>query len=223
MNLVSRTCLQKLPKLTSIAIIDGALPIETPLLFNFLKLFPNLRSLKLDAFENARYEFDEEELGFVRKENDQTKNEEVPEEEKLVIPELSIGRGDFWRIFSIDRLEKLSVSSSMLDSDEDVATFCGVIERCQRLEQLEVEIFAKDSTFSPPLLRLPEVLPQLKQFNLNMWDATMEKVVNLARQYPSIGKYAKRLEIHLSEPTGDLIALLSLKLGWLKSRCSANV
>jgi len=116
---VSRICLQKLPKLTSIDIIDLAL--EPTVLFDFLKLFPHLRLVKVCTFDNSRDEDDKA----------------VPEEKKLVVSELSLDRGDFWRIFRVDHLKKLEISVCMFITEENVNTFCGVVGRGQRLEFLE--------------------------------------------------------------------------------------
>jgi len=183
MNLVSRNvCLQNLPKLTSIVITDGHL--QRAELFGFLKQLPNVCSVKVGEFQNGQ---------------------DVPEEEKLVVSELGLNRGDFWRIFRVDQLRKLVVSRNMLRSDADVTMFCSIVERCQRLEELQVEVNAEHSSFFPPLLRLPSVLPQLKQFNLNMWYVSARHVMQIVRQYPSIGRYTKRLKMQNSEPTRDLI------------------
>jgi len=183
-NLASRMCLLKLPKLTSIDIFDGLL--KTSVLFDFLKLLPHLRSVNVASFENSRDEDDEA----------------VPEEKKLVVSELSLQGGDFWRIFRVDHLKKLEVSLSMFTSDEDVTTFCGVVERCQRLEHLEMNIYMEGSSFPPSLLRLTEVLPHLKQFNLNLQNLSFENVTRMVNQYPSLGKFVKKLTIYhwASEP-----------------------
>jgi len=210
LNSVSQICLQKLPKLTSIVISDGLL--KTSVLFDFLKLFPNLRSVKVGKFENVRDEDDQEsdledddgEPENVREENDaELEVGDMPEEEKLVVPELSLDRGDFWRMFRVDRLEKLAVSNIMIGTEEEVNAFCGVVEQCRRLEQLEVEIFADMSTLFPPLLRLAEVLPNLHKFTLNMWEcSTMENVTLLAQKYPILRQCVKKLTLFDLEPKG---------------------
>jgi len=115
LNSVSRMCLQKLSKLTSVVIGDYSL--ETTVLFNFLKQFPNLHSVKAVDFNNAPDEDDEQ----------------VSEEEKILVSELSVNSGDFWRIFRVDHLKKLEISSNILAWEAAVDTFCGVVERCQRL------------------------------------------------------------------------------------------
>jgi len=192
LNLASRTCLQKLPKLTSIVIIDGLL--KTADLFGFLLSLPILRSAKVGKFENPRDE-----------NGNELENENVTEEEKITVSELSLDRGDFWRIFRVDRLKKVAISSSMFRTKKDVNTFCCVVARCQRLEQLEVEICAKYCCVFPSLLRLPAILPNLKQFTLNLQGGSMDKVALIARQYPSIRKYLQTLEITHSKPAGDWI------------------
>jgi len=184
---MNQMCLERLPHLSSIVIADRAL--ITSILFDFLKLFPNLLSVKVSHFANA---WDDD-------------DKDLPEEEKLVVSDLSFDCGDFWRIFRVDRLEKLAVSFSKYTSEEDVTTFCGVVERCQRLEQLVVEIYTDDSSLFPPLLRLAEVLPHLKPFNLNLRASSIESVAQIARRYPSVEKFVKKLTICDPEPTGDRI------------------
>jgi len=184
-NSVSRICLQKLPKLTSIDIIDLAL--EPTVLFDFLKLLPHLRLVKVCIFDNSRHEDDKA----------------VPEEKKLVVSELSLDRGDFWRIFRVDHLKKLEISVCMFITKENINTFFGVVGRGQRLEFLEVDIFVDNNKFFPPLLRLAEVLPHLKQVNFNLHTLSIESVAQIARQYPSFGKFVKKLTTYDPEPTGD--------------------
>jgi len=197
LNSVSRICLQKLPKLTSIVIMDETLTSTD--IFDFLKQLPKLRSVKVGSFDNDN----------VRQENGaQFENKNLTEEEKLVVSELSLDYGDFWRIFRIDHLKKLEVSVCMLalEKDEDFTTFCGVVECCQRLEQLDLEISADYITRFPSLLRLPGVLPNFKQLNLNLYTST-ENVPQIVRQYPSVEKFIKKLGIYQwePEPTGDRI------------------
>jgi len=119
-NLVSRTCLQKLPKLTSIVIsteTDASLnPAD---LLHFLKALPNLRSVQVDGCVDE--EHPAETGAQLEKEAD------MPEEEKVVVSELIWEEGDFWRIFRVDRLRKLSVSCNMLVFPDMSNTFCRVI------------------------------------------------------------------------------------------------
>jgi len=190
LNLVSQVCLQKLHKLTRIVISDETL--KSAVLYNFLKQFSNLWSVKAVDVEDDRDE-------------DDVADENVPEEEKLVVSELSLLCGDFWRIFRVDHLSKLVFSTCMFVSEEDVNTFCGVVERCQRLEQLEVGIFGpENSKYLPPLLRLAEVLSHPKQFSLNMQHFSVENWALIARQYPSVGKYTRKLDITGADPAGNI-------------------
>jgi len=189
LNLVSQVCLQKLHKLTRIVISDETL--KSAVLFNFLKQFPNLWSVKAEDVDDDRDE-------------DDVEDENVPEEEKLVVSELNLYCGDFWRIFCVDHLSKLEYSTSMFVSEEDVNTFCGVVERCQRLEQLEVEVFGPEgSKYLPPLLRLAEVMPHPKQSSLNMEYFSVENWALIARQYPSVGKYTRKLHVTGADPAGN--------------------
>jgi len=183
---VSRICLQKLPSLTNIGIMDDA--VDASVHFNLLKLLPNLRSV---TFLDVHNDWDED-------------NDDVPPEaEKLFVSELSLYCGDFWRIFRVDHLKKLAILICVYESEEDVNRFCGVLERCQRLEQLELEVMARNTEFFQPVVRVAESLPHLKQFNLNLCTSSTEDVARIARQYQCLGKYTKKARIILSEPAGD--------------------
>jgi len=70
---------------------------------------------------------------------------------------------------------------------------------------LEVEFDALHISLFPHVLRLvhlAERLPHLRQLTLNPWGVFMKDVAMFARQYPSIGKYAKKLRMVESEPEG---------------------
>jgi len=193
-KLVSQMSLQKLPKLTSIVATDCVL--DPIVLFDLLKALPNLRSVKVYGFI-----YDETSSG----EETGAENEGRPEEEKVVVSELSWEEGDFWRIFRADRLEKLSVSIHMLGSITTDDAFFNVVGRCQLLEHLEVEIDASCDHYLQPLMRLTDVLPRLQQLsiNLNCDFENLEDVTRMLRQNPSVGKYVKKLFISDPEPAGD--------------------
>jgi len=189
LNFVSRMCLKRLPLLTSIVLSDCSL--ERLVIWDFLKHFPNLRSVIVGGLENAPAE----------------NGDLMPDEEKLVVSELSLDRTDFWRIFRTDQLKKLMLSSSMvgLRSHEDATAFCDVVERCQRLEHLELEVMTSHSIATaifPPLLHLGEVMTHLEQFNLSLWALSTVNVLQLVHQYPSVGKHAKKLRIYQAKNTG---------------------
>jgi len=181
---VSRICLQKLPSLTNIGIVDDA--VDASVHFSLLKLLPNLRSVTFLDINGDRDKDDDE----------------VSEAEKLFVSELSLYCGYFWRIFRVDHLRKVSILICVYESAEDINKFCGALERCQRLEQLELEVFVGNSAVFPPLLRVAESLPHLKQFNLNLCLCTSstEDVARIAHQ---LGQHTKKARIILAEPAGD--------------------
>jgi len=193
-KLVSKISLRKLPKLTSIVANDcGFDPI---VLFDLLKALPNLRSVKVNGWV-----YDGPSSG----EEAGAENEGRPEEEKVVVSELSWEAGDFWRIFRADRLEKLSVSIYMLGSTRTDDAFFNVVGRCPLLEQLEVGIHASCDDHLQPLMRLTAVLPRLQQLsiNLNCDFENLEDVTRMLRQNPSVGKYVKKFYTEDPGPSGD--------------------
>jgi len=193
LNLASRKCLEGLPYLTSVAFEDDS--IEMSIVYSFLKRLPNLRSVKLNVMEDWS-----------------KKVADMPEEEKLAVADLSLNFGDFWRVFRVDCLKKLSGLKIQLKFD--TAKFDKnktALARCQNLEQLDlvIDIYQFDSVSFPAKFRSVEaLLVHLELLTVNIKINTSLEIANESmHQFPLVWQHVQNLELFPAVTIGSCCLL----------------
>jgi len=169
LNLASRKFLEGLPYVTSVA-LDGYY-IEMSILFNFLKHLPNLRSVELqNIWANGK-------IG------------DMPEEEKLDVPELRLEFGAFWRVFRVDRLRKLVGLAMSFKDEEEREEFSAAIASCQNLEQLQLKICMNrfDLKDFPQLILA--VKDRLKELTLKIECHGLENAYGSMHEFPFVWQH----------------------------------
>jgi len=187
LNLASRNCLEGLLYLTSVAFNDFC--IEMSILYNFLKRLSHLRSVKVRAI------FDEDK-----------KFGNIPEEEKLAVPVLSLEFGNFWRIFRVDCLKQLGGLELQFGYHvEEQEEFTSALARCENLTHLHLEINRDCLQFMNVLSLMRGVEARLKQLTVNIQCIWLEGMYASMRECPFVWQHTQSLEIVGSlRPTGCL-------------------
>jgi len=191
LNWASRKCLECLPKLTSVTFKEHFRDMS--ILLWFLKRLPRLQYVKV-------YTMDDKYDCFV----------DVSEEKKIAVSELSLGYGDFWRVFRVGCLKKVYDFHALFRYDDTIyEEFKAAIARCQNLEQLELEMHDKSSfgsdwmSVASTFRKVEILLLELEHLDVNIKLHTCPKMANKSmREFPRFWQHVKNLKFYRAGPTG---------------------
>jgi len=187
LNSASQNSLEGLPFLTSVDVREYFMDMS--IVFSFLKRLPHLQSVKVYSIDDKYGSFGD-----------------IPEEEKLAVSELSLRRGDFWRVFRVDCLKKLSGLDIGFMYETKPGEFNSAMARSQNLEQLDVTVnihMYQSDNFALKMARV-EAMPHVDHLTVNMnIFCDQDRTDALMRKFPRVWKYTKTLALrHNTGPTG---------------------